>query len=131
MKFYLAARYSRSNEMTKYRDDLVALGHSVTSRWIGGAHKNFTSEDAAVEDKADVLAADCLIAFNEATHNAGNFRGGRHVEFGIAIGSGKGLIIIGEQENVFHHLPQVTIFAAWEDFCNHLREREDWFRSRV
>lgn len=34
MKIYLAARYSRNDEMRGVRDVLTALGHEVTSRWI-------------------------------------------------------------------------------------------------
>lgn len=34
-RIYLAARYSRNDEMRGVRDVLTALGYEVTSRWIG------------------------------------------------------------------------------------------------
>lgn len=39
MKIYLAARYSRREELCGYREQLRALGHEVTSRWLNGAHQ--------------------------------------------------------------------------------------------
>lgn len=41
-------------------------------------------------------------------------RGGRHVEFGMAIALGKRAIVVGSQENVFHLLPGVEVYATWE-----------------
>lgn len=34
MRIYLAARYSRREELLGYRDDLHAAGHVVTARWV-------------------------------------------------------------------------------------------------
>ena len=36
MKIYLAARYSRREELCGYRSELEAIGHTVTSRWLNG-----------------------------------------------------------------------------------------------
>ena len=47
-------------------------------------------------------------------------RGGRHVEFGVAVSSGKRLIVIGYRENVFHWLPQIEFYERWEDFIRKL-----------
>ena len=117
MKIYLAARYSRRLELCGYRDELTALGHEVTSRWLGGSHqiddkgvpigddgeRRFEMGDPALahwrehfatEDVADVLAAETLIAFTEEPRS-GNSRGGRHVELGIAIAAGKHIVIAG------------------------------------
>lgn len=119
MKIYLAARYSRHPEMQGIRDRLVAMGHEVTSRWIEGGHemsKEGSTEAAraertrfAEEDRADVVAADCVISFTEAARST-NSRGGRHVEFGLAIGLGKRVIVVGHRENVFHCLAEVEFF---------------------
>lgn len=43
-------------------------------------------------------------------------RGGRHVEFGMALALAKRCIVIGPRENVFHLLPQVEQYDSWEQY---------------
>src|SRR5689334_6788265 len=116
MKIYLAARYSRREELCGYRTQLEALGHTVTSRWLNGSHQisdagkpigdhgealvEDGSDDRAAalrqhfaqEDFDDVRSADTLIAFTEVPRS-GHSRGGRHVEFGAALALDKKIII--------------------------------------
>ena len=130
IKIYLASRYSRFQEMQNYRASLRSWGYEVTSRWINGDHQS--SEAAilatdrasqeervrfATEDLADLQAADWVISFTEEPR-ATNSRGGRHVEFGIALAARKRCIVIGPRENVFHCLPQVRWFPTWEAFAS-------------
>lgn len=127
MKIYLAARYSRNDEMRGVRDVLEALGHEITSRWIdchtdvsGDYTKSFTPEflNATPElaaplgqhDVDDLAAAETVISF---TSDDGGGKGGRHVEFGLALGLGKRLIVVGPRENIFHTLPQVEHYPNW------------------
>lgn len=121
---YLAARYSRNDEMRGVRDVLEAFGHKVTSRWIdlhdGTLPQSFVAEklNADPEDCSkyaqidinDLRAADTIISFTSAD---GGGKGGRHVEFGLALGLGKHLIIVGPRENVFHTLPSVEWYPDW------------------
>lgn len=123
-KVYLAARYSRNEEMRCVRVVLMALGYEVTSRWIdcheGKYPGSFTCERlnddpgycAAIgrNDVEDLAAADTVVSF---TSPVGGGKGGRHVEFGLALGLGKQLIIVGPRENVFHTLPQVQWYPDW------------------
>ena len=44
-------------------------------------------------------------------------RGGWHVEFGLALAQGKHLILVGQPENVFHHLPQVRVIPEVGERC--------------
>jgi len=124
MKVYLAARYSRHDEMRGVRDVLTALGHEVTSRWIdqhGGAlEASYTPEKLNTDpaecgvlgehDVADLAAADTVISF---TSTNGGGKGGRHVEHGIALGMGKRVIVCGPRENIFHTLPQIEHYPSW------------------
>lgn len=125
MRIYLASRYSRFQEMQRYRDELEAAGHVVTSRWINGDHQiddaglSVQAKEAerirfASEDRDDLIAADCVVSFTEAPRSS-NSRGGRHVEHGMALALGKRVIVVGHRENVFHCLPEVEFFAAWPD----------------
>lgn len=118
VKIYLAARYSRNAEMRGVRDVLQALGYEVTSRWIdqhgGNLLESIVAEQLNAEpeacskyaeiDVADLKAADIVISFTSAS---GGGKGGRHIEFGLALGLGKRLIICGPRENVFHTLSAV------------------------
>ena len=140
MKIYLAARYSRRLELCGYREQLQALGHVVTSRWLDGSHQisdsgqpigehgealaegddGSNSEAAAnlrtlfaQEDLEDVKAADLLVAFTEPPRSTAS-RGGRHVEFGVALGMGKLLLVIGYRENIFCWLPGVEFLPTWD-----------------
>lgn len=147
MKVYLAARYSRRLELCGYRAELEANGCSVTSRWLNGKHqigndgtpigdagealveadKPGAPEAAAAlreafcqEDLADVLAAQTVISFTEIPRQPTTNRGGRHVEFGIALaqavlGAEVRLIVVGPRENIFHHHPMVEQFDTWEE----------------
>lgn len=122
MRIYLAARYSRATQLRGVRTDLEKLGHTVTSRWIDGGHElsKEGSDEAsqkertrfAQEDWMDLLQAECVISFTEEPRKT-NTRGGRHVEFGAALATGKRCLVIGHRENVFHCLPQVEWFSDW------------------
>lgn len=121
---YLASRYSRWDEMRGVRDVLTALcGVEVTSRWIdhhGGALPTSIPADAlnadpgsctqyAVADWDDLAKSDTVISF---TCGSGG-KGGRHVEFGIALALGKRCIVVGPREHVFHTMPQVEWYPDW------------------
>lgn len=127
---YLAARYSRREELCGYRAKLTALGYHVTGRWLDGAHQVSDAALAAkatdeadqattpermlfaLEDLEDLTHADTIIAFTEPQQSSPS-RGGRHVELGIAIGQGKRVIVVGHRENVFTCLPTVEFFETW------------------
>ena len=131
MRIYLAARYGRHEELMGYAEELRALGYQVTSRWILGDHElrsgGHSDEDAwavvwAAEDRLDLLEADIVVSFTEGADVPGRARGGRHVEFGMALERGKRLIVVGPRENVFHYLPLVRRFETWAEARDHLAE---------
>ena len=123
-KIYLAARYSRRDEVAHYQGEARLLGFDVTSRWLEGTHeivdgRSRQADDAsrqrfAREDWDDLVAADIVISFTEGP-DAKKSRGGRHVEFGAALALKKWCIVVGPAENVFHHMPEVVRFATWEE----------------
>jgi hypothetical protein len=134
LKLYLASRYGRRAELLFYAEELNALGHCVTSRWIRGAHemkdeKPNPQESAtwAQEDLEDLIRADALVSFTESPGNqTGRARGGRHVEFGYAMalndyGKDFPVYVVGPRENVFCCLPCVGQFDKFSDFLDYLR----------
>lgn len=125
MRIFLAARYSRRDELREFAGRIEAQGHTVRTRWlridIGRVGPDGGSELAAPEEREraagmdleDVDAADCVISFTEPERiNPG--RGGRHVEFGYALGKLKRCVVIGHRENVFHHFPEVEFYPDAE-----------------
>jgi hypothetical protein len=126
-KFYLAARYSRYDEMCGVRDVLEGLGHEVTSRWVDRHNgtlpqsipPNRLNGDPgscapfALNDLSDMVVADAVVSF---TSRDGGGKGGRHVEFGWALAAGKRVIVVGPREHVFHTLPQVEWYPDWPHF---------------
>lgn len=124
MKIYIAGRYSRRDEFRLVRDKLVSLDHTVTSRWLDeneplqsqmGQHSDQWYYDTQNVDLQDVWSADTMLFFAEDPL-VGIPRGGRHVEFGYAIGIGRPIFVIGPRENVFHYNWAVTHFSSLEEF---------------
>jgi len=126
MKIYIAARFSKRHICNELAQFLKQQGHEITSRWVlpdsdhvvpvGMSKQAADSERRrfAMEDVEDVLACDWMISLMEEPRS--NTRGGRHIEFGIALGLGKILTIIGPRETVFHHLDEVQHYDSVEEF---------------
>lgn len=127
MKAYLAARYDRRDELREYAEKLrKELHFNITSRWLEESlpltiNLNDVSDEvnalSAEIDLADVSDADCLIFFSEDP-TEGFKRGGRHVEFGIALAQNKPIYIIGPKENIFHYYnpQQIGVFNSLDQF---------------
>ena len=118
MWIYLSARYSRKEELMGYSEQLDQAGHEVCSTWIKRSDAA-PEVPTAVEDQVNALAdcldlnlAEALICFTE-TPRKELTRGGRHVEFGIALGKGIPVVVVGPRENIFHHLPWVHHLPQW------------------
>lgn len=121
MKLYLAGMFSTIKLRKQQAAELRAVGIEVTSRWIDESVPHTVEikdvpevylQETSIVDLADIDSADALVSFVpsaqelvDATVSAST-RGGRHVEFGYAIGKGKPIIVVGGRENVFHYLPE-------------------------
>ena len=119
MKIYLSAKYSAQQDMRDIRDVIVESGrHTVVSRWLNeheDVSTNREMELAASRDFTDVKLADLFIldTFDEDP------RAGREVEFGMALGLGIEVWIVGPRRNIFHHL--VPQFDSWLGVLDSLR----------
>ena len=131
---YLAARYSRREELRGYAAQLEELGlASVPARWLHEDHDwdGTTEEEGllraqglALDDLEDVWRAHALVLFTE---EAGQYRrGGSLVELGFALGKGKHVVIVGPAPNVFCTLASIVRVATWTDAVAHLVE---WRRA--
>lgn len=115
MKYYLAAKFSRREEMEVLSEQLRALGHEPTCRWVYGGEEGLSDADIAELDLEDVSRADTVILFTHerSTPQPG---GGRFVEFGYGMALGLWPVVIGPRENVFINHPDVTRFDTWDEF---------------
>ena len=133
-KVYLAASYGRRDEVRDYAYRLGKLGYIITSRWLTDNHSIPSAQEVeaardsiplvgsefAGKDVEDVRAADIFVMFSESP-TSGVSRGGRHVEFGLAMAWEKKIIVIGPRENVFHTLspdqykPGMKHYREWID----------------
>lgn len=115
VSIYLAAKYARREEMEEIAIRLMnEYGYDITARWVFGGEEGKTYEDIAVFDLEDVATADTVVSFTEQPNMYTT--GGRHVEFGYAIATGKRLVVIGPRENVFHSFPTVEQFDTLNDW---------------
>jgi len=148
MRIYLAARYSRRDELCEHRRSIESLGHTVTSRWLNGLHQisdagqpigdsgeSLVEDDDesthvkaaslrskfALDDFQDVMTCELLIAFTEPPRSSAS-RGGRHVELGLALGTMKRVWVIGYRENIFCWMEDVVFFETIEDAINALNQ---------
>lgn len=120
MKYYLAARYDRKDEMMKKANELNSYeGFECTASWVYGGEEGKTWEYIHNLDLGDVRESDTLILFTEP-YGSLNRGGGRFVEFGYALALGIKCIVIGEYEMVFCHGPEVQVFPDWGTFLHHV-----------
>lgn len=118
---YLAACFSRREELRSYAAELRAHGFVVTSRWLDSQAKLRTEElrrdgrgaTVARMDLDDLRDTDICVAFTEAVDAGERGRGGRHTELGIALGLGQLVLVVGPREHVFHCLPEVVHHPDW------------------
>lgn len=116
MKIYLAARYDRRWQMLGVASALERAGHEVASRWIEGGRGGDPAAVPAVEALLDLTRAECFVAFTEEPSIFPvTSSGERHVEFGIALATGKRLCIVGPRETIFHHLLSAERYATVAD----------------
>lgn len=119
--YYLAGRVSRREELREWAQDLIDMGHTVTSQWLWRniPHANHQIKDKALraeiaaEDMNDIRKADVFLLASETTGMGGS--GGRLVEFGYALGRHKLLVVVGPMENLFLCLPGVLKYEDWEE----------------
>lgn len=114
MNIYLAARWSRREELRQYATALTNLGHHVTSRWL--YTERSAAQNQCLMDLEDLFHAECCLNFTENPDAKPCQRGGRHVEFGLALSSGKRVVVIGPRENIFHHHPRIEWYPTWDAF---------------
>lgn len=108
MQVYIAAPYPTREQAIALMHRLEAEGFGVTSTWL--REDDELADKYAQLDLDDIGRCDALVLMNpEEWKNSGT--GGRHVEFGWALGLNKHVVVVGERSNIFHYLDDVVICA--------------------
>ena len=132
MRIYLAAQYARRDELREYAKQAESCGIHVGAEWLketdalNSVLKDSTDASKAAhaqQDWWDVGSCDVFVFFAEDS-TVGIPRGGRNVEFGVALALGKPIVVIGEPENIFFYLPGIDIefFHTWESALVYLTQ---------
>jgi hypothetical protein len=104
LQVYLAGRSEDVDAVRTLRERLAAVGIGCTAGWL--VKFDESERIGALRCLVDIARADALVLVNlSQVHRSGT--GGRHVETGIALTLGKPVIVLGDRENVFHHLGAV------------------------
>lgn len=117
---YVASRFSRKDEMRMYCDTLKDQGFEVVATWVYGSEDGMSREDIAALDYTDLMKADVTIVFTDPYESLQK-GGARHSEMAFAYMAGQRVILVGEREQVFHHLPRSDMFMV-NDSWNFTRE---------
>lgn len=151
---YQAARFERREELIANEKILADHNIASNTKWLHNAADDKGQETQcdtdeergkfALMDYENVIDCDFLLYYSEDLTKLGGgviargdgfsrakyvpalwARGGRHVEFGIALASAMDIVVIGPHENIFHWMPttlgknkepQVRHFETLGDF---------------
>lgn len=134
MRIYIAAAYATRDAV---REEIVPLlesaGHEVISSWLAESHElspgtmgtaPVMDEEYAMHhannDIQEVRGVEVLLALTDdwcRNHLVGwdqtllRSSGGRHVEMGVALGSSKYVVVLGDYENIFQ---RGLCLQAWD-----------------
>ena len=124
--FYLAASYSRKDEMRRHAMVLEnTYGHTIASSWQNQERPEFAAEELAttegilaaenhaVRDFREIRGCYVLLLF---TQEPSGGKGGSSIEFGYAFAASKQVHVIGPRRNVFHAHPGIAHWADWDAF---------------
>lgn len=120
---YLAAAYSSKDDVRPHAEQLREMGFNVTAQWLDEPHAAsvpFTTRDPEElrafgrRDIDDIARSDVFLFFSLDPEQPTK-RGGRHVELGLALATGKRVIVVGPRENIFHFLPEVEVVKTWDE----------------
>jgi hypothetical protein len=115
MRVHLAARRDRRPYAAKVAAALTAMGHTITTRWVGGKGKAISEADEAMHSLVDIAVADCLVFLSQDPRGKGAGApqwAGRFVELGYALRAGKKVMIAGPHENIFDLIAEAERFPS-------------------
>jgi hypothetical protein len=109
---YLSARHMRSPELNEAKLELEKAGIEVTARWLTDLRGGDDDPHRIARiSREDIERAEAYVLLGDERGDSGH----RHVEFGIAMGLNKPIVVVASQwENLWQRLPSVTVVGNWE-----------------
>ena len=109
---YLAGSWFDKDLIAAEASKFRAAGFIVTSSWHdndipvlkGYNTSNNALRDEAIKDLQDILEKSNTLVYYNDLGSEGGSKGGRDVEFGVALVASKAIVIVGPRRNAFHHL---------------------------
>jgi hypothetical protein len=130
MRVYLAAPFETRVQALEVAEAIKSLGHEVTSRWLTDHDTDFdamTADDCAREaiaDFEDIWSARVLVMLNSGQFS--RMSAGKHIELGYCLGIGNDAIVVGPDNHIFWHLPNVTRVDTIADALTLLEDPNRW-----
>ena len=123
IKIYLAAHYSRKEEVKQAVQDLLAAKIEVTSTWVKERATPTVSMHDVSETFCRTTAARDRDELDAATHfvlfsvdpDFKFTRGGHCWENGYADAKGLVRVVVGPRQHIFHYLPGTKRFDTWAE----------------
>lgn len=122
MKFYIASRIKKANQVEKITQKLKSLGHSITFDWTKQPNlrpydKNL--KQSATISKQSLSAIKSCDFFVLLTDQAGT---GMHTELGIALAENKKIFVVGKHlnTNIFFFHPNVKRLNSITDLLKEI-----------
>jgi hypothetical protein len=110
MRFYIGSSFKNIHNVRKVADQLIAQGFTPTYDWTTNTNVDslLKLKEIGQQERVAVLAADLVIIMMPAGK-------GSHVEFGIALGAGKKIVLYSPTDEIdnfkgtttFYHLHEV------------------------
>jgi hypothetical protein len=131
-KVYLAASFSRQEEMQNVARDLRATGVNVIARWLDEDRsvKNHTPDalnGLALIDIEDIMSCDVFVRFSDDLGLPLVYSqlatGARHFEMGLAWATFKDIIVVGGHQQLFDYLASIVHLPDTESLINHFSEK--------
>ena len=118
MRFYIASHYKNKELVVDLSKKLFAVGIGTTQTWpTMPGDTEIIKADVAAIDLSEIDAADGVIVLTE---NCERVSGGMHFEAGYGLGTGKAVLQVGPQVNIFYHLKNIRHFEAIEELLGYL-----------
>ncbi|ARF11974.1 nucleoside 2-deoxyribosyltransferase [Klosneuvirus KNV1] len=121
MKLYIAGKFSEKEQIKKYMEEAIKLGHTITHDWTSFENEGDDKERmkrSAEKDIIGVQNCDCVIAILTDPKYA--YRG-TWCEIGCSMGLGKKVIMVNPNKdaycttNCFYHHPNIVHVDNWDD----------------
>jgi hypothetical protein len=118
VKVYVAGFFDSQARLKETALRLADLGYEITSTWLDEVPTPDPDEHylnmCAIRDLEDIKRSDAVILDTQDI----NPRGGREVEWGVALTRMIPRYIVGPSRNVFHRLATLH-FTTWESALDH------------